>query len=173
MGVPNGNYNNDDHVHSVVTKLLTRHKIHIIYPYIHIPPLLATVKEKIKYMKRVITISRSDAKSKRQREKWKKQEYVTRFSYKTDSPTKRKLEETIHEERKRRKVVEEKFAKAKTGLIEVTREKEDLEKKMKKNLLTQDTRRSARKKVDEFSPTHFRRKQRERLSRIKDSVSGL
>ena len=120
----------DEDIRSILSKLLDRHNMTM--EHVDIPPVIKTLKQKFKSMYQASRKCwRAGGRSLAfQLEKWKKTEYTIKLPHTSGSPTKRKLENDLNEERNKRVNLEKELSSLNDRLENSNSTNQELERKI-------------------------------------------
>lgn len=162
-----GNVIGQNNVLSIFEKTFTTHKVDATK--VEPSSVVSTVVPKLKNMLFRYRKCKGGRSKKKLVESWKTSNYTIKVKYKTDSPTKRKLEEVVEKERRKHKKSVEKVKQAERQIEALLSEKRALQRQIEiiQNPQKQGKRGRAKKKL-EYSKSHRRRLELNRIKAVKE-----
>lgn len=123
-----GNVIDQNNVQSILEKTFTTHKVDATK--VELSSVVSTVVQKLKNMLCRYRKCKGGRSKKKLVESWKTANYTIKVKYKTDSPTKRKLEKVAEKERKKQKKSVEKVKQAERQIEALLSEKRALQRQI-------------------------------------------
>ena len=111
----------DDNLRTVFRQILVRH--HISFKKVDVIFSIRTLESKLRRLWKAWTCKSSGHHHTKLSKKWEKSKYALKVSHKTGSPTKRKLEEEVKDERVKHRKLESDLDKVNEELVTCNKEK--------------------------------------------------
>ncbi|PIK47656.1 hypothetical protein BSL78_15486 [Apostichopus japonicus] len=144
----------------------------ITFEKVHTDPLMKTLTFKVKFLCHKVKKCKGGRQLKKLLAKLKSSTYDLKFTYKTDTPRKRKLQEDFAEERKRRKLLEDELETANTVVKDLVKATSILQSE----LGTDGNKKRSRGKTKDkrkYSACQKRRHKKKEINRAKNVVEAL
>nr|XP_054750436.1 LOW QUALITY PROTEIN: uncharacterized protein LOC129256207 [Lytechinus pictus] len=163
----------DDEVRSVLTKVLNTH--HITLEGIDLSSVFKTLKQKVKslFQKSKKCVKAGGKSVEMQLRKWKETEYSLKLPHKSGSPTKRKLQEDVQEEKSKRIKLESELTVLTNKLEQTEGKNLELERRvqrLKNPMKKQKGGRGKNKNKLKYTPSQKYRHQANALKEFKSTV---
>lgn len=162
----------DTNLESILLKIFKHHSI--THSKVDFPPVVKSLRFKVKYICQNMKKCKGGHQLKKYLQKLKNSDYMLKFSYKTDTPRKRKLEENVNKERKKRKLLETEVSHANEIISDLAKTNQALFRQVEKFHRRKKRGERGKAKLKEtYSEVQRRRNRRNTVEYAKKVVETL